>query len=301
MLISCLARLFLPRMWSIEPTNVCNLRCPECPSGSGWLTRGRGYMSLVDYARVLDVLTPWCRYLTLYMQGEPTLHPAFAEMVRMAKGKKIYVATSTNGQCVTWRVAHDLVLAGLDKIIVSVDGATQSSYERYRRGGNLEKAWSAVRLLSMAKRRVGAVKPKVEVQMLVFSHNEHEIALVRERAMGEGADDFVVKTAQFYAQPQSLVSPPTDARLSRYETDACGALRLKRRLPNRCWHLLTHAAVTWQGDVVPCVFDKDARYVLGNLLRQDAKSIWRGEVAEEFRRRVWTERREIDICRNCCY
>ncbi|MFH1159542.1 MAG: SPASM domain-containing protein [bacterium] len=57
--------------------------------------------------------------------------------------------------------------------------------------------------------------------------------------------------------------------------------------------------ITWDGLVVPCCFDKDADHCLGDLKTQSFQDIWRGEKYREFRKRIFTERKSVDICRNC--
>ncbi len=57
--------------------------------------------------------------------------------------------------------------------------------------------------------------------------------------------------------------------------------------------------MTWDGDIVPCCFDKDAKYVMGNIHQQSFKDIWNGQKYHEFRAQLFQNRKEIDICRNC--
>lgn len=292
----------IPRFWSIEPTNVCDLRCPQCPSGSGWLSRRRGFLRPEDYALMLDRIAPHALYLNLYLQGEPTLHPQLPTLIRMAKERNLYVATSTNGQRVNAQMARQLVRSGLDKIIVSVDGADQASYATYRVGGQLEKACQTIQYLAEYKRLIGTRAPRIEMQTLAFQHNQDQLPRMKQLAKSLGADTFRVKTAQFYTlAPDDTLRPPKSERLSRYAETADGSLRLKRTLPNRCFHLLTSAAVTWEGDVLPCVFDKDARHAFGNVLREDLTDIFSSRAAREFRQRIFSKRTSIDICGNCCY
>ncbi|MBQ9591992.1 MAG: radical SAM protein [Paludibacteraceae bacterium] len=293
--------MMIPCFWSIEPTNACSLHCPQCPSGSQLLTRKRGYMDVENYKKILEKIAPHALYLNLYFQGEPTLHPQLPTLIQLAKGHGLYVALSTNGQHINAQTARRLVRSGLDKMIVSVDGMNQRSYETYRRGGSLDKALKSIHYVTDYKRTIGSYTPRVEMQTLAFRHNEDELPALKRLAKDLGAR-FKVKTAQFYTcAPDDTLQPPDSARLSRYVRGEDGTLRLRRRLPNRCFHLLTSAVVTWEGDVLPCVFDKDARYVFGNILKEDVSSIFKSARAKEFRRRVFTKRKAIDICNNCCY
>ena len=78
-------------------------------------------------------------YLIFYFQGEPFLNTKFLELVKYAATKKIYTATSTNAHYLNDAVAKKTVESGLDRLIISIDGTTQETYESYRIGGKLEK------------------------------------------------------------------------------------------------------------------------------------------------------------------
>ncbi len=36
----------LPEILTLEPTNICTMKCPTCPTGAGKLNRPKGMMSL---------------------------------------------------------------------------------------------------------------------------------------------------------------------------------------------------------------------------------------------------------------
>jgi MoaA/NifB/PqqE/SkfB family radical SAM enzyme len=129
----------LPFVLMIEPTNLCNLRCPLCPSGDGRLTRARGMMDRATFDRILKQTKGAVKLLQLWNQGEPLLHPDLPWMIRRAKQHGMFVSMSTNGHPLADpSTAKKIVRSGLDHLIVSVDGATQETYARYRRGGNLQ-------------------------------------------------------------------------------------------------------------------------------------------------------------------
>ena len=73
---------------------------------------------------------------------ELTLPTGFSEK---AHETGLYTIVSTNAQALTPEIAHDLVDAGLSRIIVSMDGLTQTSYNAYRVGGSLEKEFFSSR------------------------------------------------------------------------------------------------------------------------------------------------------------
>src|SRR5688500_14922933 len=48
-----------PYYYFIDPCNVCNLRCPLCPTGNGDIDRPRGMMKLNDFKVILDKISPY--------------------------------------------------------------------------------------------------------------------------------------------------------------------------------------------------------------------------------------------------
>jgi radical SAM protein with 4Fe4S-binding SPASM domain len=57
--------------------------------------------------------------------------------------------------------------------------------------------------------------------------------------------------------------------------------------------------VTWDGVVVPCCFDKDAKHQLGDLKKEVFKKLWKSDRYQVFRQSILKSRQEIDICKNC--
>mgnify|MGYP001551239807 CR=1 FL=1 len=171
-----------PYTISIEPTTSCNLRCPECPSGLRQFTRPTGKLSFELFQKVIDQLSPELFYLILYFQGEPYLNPLFFRFVEYAHAKKIYTATSTNAHFLYDDLARKTVESGLDKLIVSLDGLDQSTYEKYRVGGSVEKVYEGIGNLKKWKHELRSKTPFIELQFIVFKTNEHQVDDVRKMA-----------------------------------------------------------------------------------------------------------------------
>jgi radical SAM protein with 4Fe4S-binding SPASM domain len=289
----------LPISISIEPTTSCNLRCPECPSGLRNFTRPTGMLSEPLFKKTIDQLASTLSYLTFYFQGEPYLNPKFLEMANYASSQGIYTSTSTNGHYLTLETARSTVESGLDRLIISIDGTTQSSYESYRVGGSLDKVLDGTRNILLWKKKLKSQTPYVVFQFLVVKKNEHQIPEVYRMANELGVDEVVLKTAQIYDYKNGSDLIPTQDQYSRYRLNKDGSYSLKNKLLNQCWKMWHSCVITWDGKVVPCCFDKDAHFVLGNLNDSSFESIWKGEKYTQFRASLFKSRSEIEICKNC--
>jgi radical SAM protein with 4Fe4S-binding SPASM domain len=73
----------------------------------------------------------------------------------------------------------------------------------------------------------------------------------------------------------------------------------KNKLLNQCWRMWQGCVVTWDGSIVPCCFDKDAKYKLGQLKSESFNSIWFSDEYNKFRKSILKSRNQIDICNNC--
>jgi radical SAM protein with 4Fe4S-binding SPASM domain len=289
----------MPISIAFEPTTSCNLRCPECPSGLRSFKRPIGMLETDLFRNVIDQLAPTLNYLTFYFQGEPFLHPDFLEMVKYASDKRIYTATSTNAHYLRHDQAKATVLSGLDRLIISIDGTTQDTYESYRIGGSLEKVKEGTESILYWKKKLRSKTPHVVFQFLVVKPNEHQIPEVYKLAREFGVDQVVLKTAQIYDFKHGSGLIPDQDQYSRYRRTEEGTFSIKNKLENHCWKMWHSCVITWDGKVVPCCFDKDAHYTLGDLTQNSFADIWNGRSYHEFRSTLLTSRNEIEICKNC--
>lgn len=289
---------FYPATIAIEPLNMCNLSCPECPSGNKSMTRARKSMTMELFRDIVHEIKPHTFTTTLYFQGEPYLHPLFTEMIALCHTNGIYTYTSTNAQLITYEIAKKTVEAGLDKIVVSADGLTQDIYAMYRHGGDLQKVKEAIQNLSYWKKQLNSKSPIIEFQFIVMKHNEFQSDAVRKTALAWGADTISMKSAQIdFERIESLI--PHNQKFARYSKDQDGIWKRKKSLKNHCWKQWNGAVITADGDVLPCCFDKNGEHAFGNIKTETLHDIWNGTKAKQFRAMLRSNRQEIAICRNC--
>ncbi|UXX80937.1 SPASM domain-containing protein [Reichenbachiella carrageenanivorans] len=289
----------LPLSMAFEPTTSCNLRCPECPSGLRSFTRPTGMLDVNFFKEKIEEVQSHLAYLTFYFQGEPYLHPGFLDMVTYAVKHDIYTATSTNAHYLDLEKAEATVRSGLDRLIISIDGTSQDTYQQYRVGGQLEKVLEGTRNMVHWKKKRKSKTPHLIFQFLVVAPNEHQIEDARRLAKEVGVDEIQFKTAQIYDFVNGSDLMPKNEKYSRYVQRENGKYKLKNPMHNQCWKMWQSCVVTWDGRVVPCCFDKDAKYVMGNWNEQSFSDIWYSAPYENFRKSILTSRASIDICKNC--
>ena len=268
---------------SIEPTTACNLKCPECPSGLRQFTRPTGNLKTDVNQSIISALGKHLQYINYYFQGEPFINPQFLDFVKVARQQNIYVLTSTNAHFISEKTAEDIVESGLSELIVSIDGTTQETYQDYRVEGNLETVLSGLSAIRKAKNKSNSKFPIVTIQFLVTAQNEHQIPDVKNLVNQYGADRLNLKTIQVYDYENGNRLLPKNEKYSRYKKGKDNTYKLKNKMSNYCWRMWTTCVFTWDGTIVPCCFDKDAKYKMGDLTKTEFKNIWKNGLYQDFR------------------
>lgn len=287
-----------PASFSIEPTNFCNLKCPECPSGLGKLTRPLGLLDPEVFKGLIDDIKDHSFYIQLFFQGEPYINKRLPEMIKYAVTNKVYVAISTNGLLIDEKKVEKILDNPPDKLIFSIDGLDEETYQNYRVGGTFAKADEGLKLLLKRKLERGLKKPFVELQFIVMKANEKQIPDVLKYGRELGVNKVALKTMQVSSYENAVQYLPEDPKYRRYILKD-GEVKMKGKMKDHCFALWRTSVVTWDGKVVPCCFDKDAHYVLGNIRETKFEEIWRSGPYNKFRAQILKNRKGTDMCLNC--
>lgn len=267
----------------LDPNSGCDLHCPFCATGKGKGTRARTRLKWDHFKAVLDELGPYLLHIEFSNWGEPLLNPRIFDMVRYAKSFGVEVHLSTNFNTFSEEAAEKLLDSGLDWLVLSIDGASQETYSRYRVGGDFEKVIANIKTLVAAKKRRGVKKPHVSWHFLVFRHNEHEIGQARRLAYSLGVDRYSPSPAgipdeswvpvgpglELYperaarGQGPSEVTNPADLQRSR-----------KRGGPPRCVWPWIGAAINSNGSLSPCCSVEDESRDYGSVLERGFRRLW---------------------------
>jgi radical SAM protein with 4Fe4S-binding SPASM domain len=206
--------------------------------------------------------------------------PLFASRLKRAG---IRISVFTNGQAFTDENISELADAEIDCIRFSVDGASESTYGKNRVGGRFETVYTNMKKVRLAHE---GKNTRIEWQFLALKNNEHEIPEARKLADRLGVHFFV----KGFRETDPALAPENP----KYRA---------RRLQKPCTDIYLQLGIYWNGDVVPCCYDVDAHEVMGNVLENDLKTIWRSPKYRDFRRRVdrahTRPSNEPCLCRHC--
>ncbi|HKY23365.1 MAG TPA: radical SAM protein [Vicinamibacterales bacterium] len=265
-----------PYILIVDPTNICNLKCPLCPTGNGTGGRKKQLMKYETFTRVIDELAPYAYEVNMHNWGESILHPHVFDMVEYARKRNVATNMSAHFNTVNEQTIDRLVTSGLEYLCLSIDGATQESYAKYRVGGSLDKVLDNARKLVQRRRELKSSTPFIEWQFIVFKHNAGEIAAARELAKEIGVD-------KFRLIPPGIAFEMTDTERLKREwfvpagTEVEGEsadYRSQHDAP--CFYLYRSFTVNPDGQVAPCCIVYGEHNDFGNFMDDGFRSIWNG-------------------------
>ncbi|MCP4664786.1 MAG: radical SAM protein [Deltaproteobacteria bacterium] len=253
----------LPYVAIIDISNACNLRCPYCPTGERRKSgRKRGIVDPLKVQRLIDEIGSYLISANLFNWGEPLLHPEIGAIVEMFHKARIFTMISTNLNTRKKELLNGVCEAGLDYMVVSLGGMSQSVYEQYHRNGSIDRVIENTRHIAEYKRKRSLKKPIIEWKYLAFRHNMHEVEAARRLSRELGVDIFRYVRA---GGPEEALVECNQAPERDVPVNLCHQL----------WHVILLNA---DGGISPCCYlffkeDDFAEYARDSLRK--TRSNWR--------------------------
>ena len=164
-----------PYILFLDPCNYCNLRCPLCPTGRNELGRPQQLMSLECFKRYLDPHVPYLFEVNVHNWGESMINPDLYRMIAYANSRNVGTNISSNLVIAQSEDLDGLLDSGLEYLTVSLDGADQESYAKYRVRGDFDRVIANLGELIRRRNARGLKRPFVEWQYIVMKHNEDKV------------------------------------------------------------------------------------------------------------------------------
>jgi radical SAM protein with 4Fe4S-binding SPASM domain len=296
-----------PTHAQIEPTSFCNLKCALCPVTEG-LKRSSHHMRFSTFKKFIDEISDYLLLIILWDWGEPFLNPDVYKMISYAKDKNIKIVSSSNGHIFAkGDAAEQVVKSGLDYLIFAVDGTSQKTYERYRKGGKLKTVKKGIRNIVMAKQKLQSKSPLLNLRFIAMKHNEQEIHDLQEFGRQLGVDFVTVKTLNPHNDGKIIGNEeygnefiPENPDYRRFKYDLKKHSRIRRKnIP--CKSLWNCPAIHSNGAVCTCTFDVNANYVMGDIKQESFRRIWRNHNYRSIRANFRNNYQAIPICSGCTF
>jgi hypothetical protein len=275
---------------------ICNSSCIHCPVGQykrGLMGKdGRGefdpgkrtFFPFELFRSIADEMgkNPWS-ILRFHARGEPLMHPNYVDMIEYAKKVGVGTLTSfTNVILLDDGMAERLLDAKIDLLELSIDMATEKSYEKVRGTKYFRKVVAnAENLIRKRNARGSGCKTRVIVSAVdspqFQAEKEEFLAYWRERA-----DDAIVRPYHTYG---GRLTPPGHGDVEVVP----------------CAQLWTRFSINPWGRVNACFNDWADADMVGDLNDPESTiaSIWRGEPFERIREKALADRCDLSCCGNC--
>lgn len=288
-----------PLIFWIEPTNVCNLKCPMCPGTYSPASQKKGFMDIALYKKIIDEISLFSVEYKLLQGGEPLLHPRIAEMVAYGRNKGMYVELDSNGTTLTAELSHQLIQADLNYISFSFDGYDKQTYESIRVNARFEQTIDNIKTFLKIRQGYKKQFPFVRIKSIIQSDSrftdEKRNAFL---ALFEGlpVDEFDVQHP-FSWNNKDVASSSIFAvkQPSRVTTEYAQKHRF-----HPCPRLWSTLSILWDGTVVPCCADFYGAVVLGNVNEKSITEIWNDVPMLQLRaKNICRQVADIPLCCNC--
>jgi radical SAM protein with 4Fe4S-binding SPASM domain len=199
-----------------------------------------------------------------------------------------------------------MVESGLDEVVISLDGASQETYSKYRCGGDFNKVINSLTLLVSKRKDAHKKQPFVIVQFIVMKHNEHEIYLIEEIAKNLGVDRLIITSVRLPDEIDHDFAKnflPEDSKYSQYLSPAKNEIAFKD-IRKICYAPWEEISIAWDGTVYICCYDiiktSIKQYIYGNVFTGETiKSIWNSKDYILFRKKLLESKNKDEICTNC--
>ncbi len=279
-----------PRRFQIQTQTGCNARCIFCPNKYLYNKIEKGKMSDELFRKIIDEIAEHdgVERVSLYLMNEPTLDKTLPEKVAYARSKlkkETEIAIDTNGSGLTQEMIEGLIDAGLDRLLVSIQGFSKETYEKIMVGLSYERMMENMERLIETMKRRKAKKPKIIVSMVTCGINEHEVRKFKRfwRKKGVKAASSVIKNRGGLIEGTKELFPY--------------GLRGRRS----CARPFRDMVILYNGDVPLCCMDWERKVIVGNVAENSIKDVWLGKTLNHIRECFNTGNFKAlpDICKSC--
>ena len=295
-----------PSAVNVTITNICNLECVMCPLHSKTLKplqktdfiKTKRFLDDAVVYSVVDFVSESSQVSTIGFTaaGEATLDKRLPKFISYAREKGIpFVYLVTNGTLLEEK-GEALLQAGLNRMTISIDGATPETYKKIR-GTDLHKVEGGVRKCVELARKMNAQGANIEFDLTcvltdVFVDSKEEEMYLKK---WEDCRDVITRIVF----KRLLINDAEGRDINSVEISNEKSQSLACSLP---WDTFN---VDPSGNVQVCCTTMNSvlfndLYSIGNILNEGCKAVWNSEKAKKLRMENLLMRfSEFPIC-DCC-
>ena len=291
-----------PGRIEVEVSTVCPYRCVKCEH-----TYWKEEQENMTYAQFLHILNqfPDLRAISCSGIGHGFNNPDFPKMLKYVKSKQLFTQFFDPFQVINEERARMLIELGVDKIWMSLDGATKETYEYLQNGLKFDVVIKNAKRLIQLKKEMNSRFPELSFHFIITKENVHEMPDVIDVIHDITKDGkHILNLVQFTKLipfkenekhkiadiPQELVNE-TERRAKKYGNFRLSFCNINEKQPIQECTAWTVPFITVKGEYFPCcaftqgnVREGLRKYLFGNLFEQHFREIWN---SMEMRGFIW--------------
>ncbi len=289
--------LSTPFIINIDPSDKCNFQCKFCPTGDRELmkkTVGRnfGCLDFSLYKKIIDDLQEFeqqIKVIRLYKDGEPLLHPRFADMVAYAKQSPSVdrVDTTTNATLLRPELSKKIIDAGLDRINISIEGVNAQQYKEFSNATiQYEKLVENIAFFYEHRKQCEMI---VKINGDIISEEEKELFL---QTFGNITDGIFIESIMDCWPTFEQKNVEVNQERGIYGQEITEVLT--------CPYPFYSFSINSNGTASICFLDWHRSLMIGDVNTSSVKDLWQGQAMREYQMMFLRgERKGHPICAEC--
>lgn len=279
--------LIFPKYFEIETVNACNARCIMCTINE-WTGNDSQIMSDALFEKFVEEVSKfsdWIEIICLNRDGEPTLDKKIASKVKKLKDVGIKkVRFVSNGQNLNEKLAREVLEAGIDEIMFSIDSIHKEMFESIRVKLDFEKVMKNTLEYIKLRNEINPLS-MVTVRMVELPQN-----ISQKESWLKFWNEKISEHDKAYTMPMHNWGNQLgeDEDKVRFYAD------------KPCTSPFSSMAIHSDGKVGICAADYNTKNFMGDFSQNSIQEIWQNSKFNDVREcQINKNRNQYDICRGC--
>jgi MoaA/NifB/PqqE/SkfB family radical SAM enzyme len=270
-----------PNAVQIELVEGCNLRCAVCGL-NGIRGKANDYKAMTPStlrgAILQMVKLNWNPRIEFAMHGEPSMHPQFNEMIRVAReaGPRYQIMMTSNGGGFLSKPGPAAKVLGFFEA-----GGNVLAFDDYENANLVPKIRKSLEGTDLAEMVAGI---KVFEYPQESGGNPHARGPVTERKI-------------VFIQDLISASKGTHSHVNNHA--GAGGPPNEKGQGKRCAKPFRELAIRWDGSVAVCCNDWRGIYQCGNVIEDGLDEVWNGKAMGAARVKLYHRERDFGPCAGC--
>ncbi|MHB1347311.1 MAG: radical SAM protein [Candidatus Humimicrobiaceae bacterium] len=207
---------YRPHIIAFEITRSCEFNCNHCRAAASFGPY-QDELSTKEIFLILDNIARFSRPIIIITGGDPMMRADVFEIAEYGTKLGLRMVMALCGKPLTDKIVKKIIKSGIQRISISIDGASAESHDAFRRThGAFEGALQAI---ETAKRN----GLKFQVNTTVTKQNVHELANILNLSIELGAVSFspflLVPTGRGKELKEQVISPEEYERVLNWIYD----------------------------------------------------------------------------------